>query len=421
MRAKFFIHIGMPKTGSTSIQHTMFENRATLLTWNINYLSLGRNHAGPLMGLLSDEPHKYTRNIRHRLDTPQKANLHSEVIRQRLIKALSNNRSTKLVISGEAFSTATPDEIYRLKELLEPFSSGYRIIVYVRDPYEFANSAALQRIKGGATFENSEGHIPFPKYRRIRTHIAAFGRDNVDIRIFDRDRFVGNDLMADFLDALGEPPEKKNELKTVSANHSLSHEAAIILSEINDAIPVHKGGYANEQRAARIRFIVESIKGTKYICDPALFLKHEKHVLRELQWLHEHIGDRVFKQPNPLPASIPLWSEATTQSIIELVKAMALQIRELSDLGELTEIKVPGNLEWLRGAARPSRQQATIETSPRVHPNYDLNTIRSLGAFIHEMAFEIERLEREKTQTPHRRRSWQQRLLSNRWNMLKMV
>ncbi len=80
--------------------------------------------------------------------------------------------------------------------------------MYVRDPYEFATSAFLQRLKSGSTLDNPRRRLPLPEYRnKLQPYIDAFGRENVDIRIFDRRRFIGGDLISDFLAAIGEPPE----------------------------------------------------------------------------------------------------------------------------------------------------------------------------------------------------------------------
>src|SRR5215204_628789 len=101
MPTTFYIHIGVPKTGSKSIQYTMSENREALLASGINYLEVDRNHGPFLISLLSDEPHKNPHNIRKLVDTPEKAESYNAANRERLTEALAANRSPKFVISGE--------------------------------------------------------------------------------------------------------------------------------------------------------------------------------------------------------------------------------------------------------------------------------------------------------------------------------
>ncbi len=99
--------------------------------------------------MLSDHPHEDVRNIRRHVDTPEKAASLNASTRYKITKALKRNRSPKMVISGEGLSGLLETEIERLKQMLGPYAAAYRIVVYVRDPYEYCNSAYLQRLKSG--------------------------------------------------------------------------------------------------------------------------------------------------------------------------------------------------------------------------------------------------------------------------------
>src|SRR4029079_8835333 len=125
-------------------------------------------------------------------------------------------------ISGEAFSVASQPLVRRLKDKFAPFASDWRVIMYVRDPYQYINSASLQRVKGGALLEASGDNLPLPAYRGIQNYIDIFGRQRVDIRVFDAAHFKGGDLINDFFDALDEPPESTKDLDVVRINSSLS-------------------------------------------------------------------------------------------------------------------------------------------------------------------------------------------------------
>jgi hypothetical protein len=398
MGTTFYIHIGVPKTGTTSIQHTLFDNRAKLLSEGINYLALARNHAGALMPLVVDEPHKHRRYLRRSIDTSEKARSRNEATRLRLEHELTTNRCQKVLISGEAFSAASPDEVLRLKGLLDPYAERYRIIVYVRDPYEYANSAALQRVKGGATLDDCANGVVLPRYTRLATYIRLFGRENVDIRIFDPKRFVDRDLIADFFVALGEPPELRHGIRIVNANKSLSHEAAMIMSEINIAVPVQIGGYANPQRANNVRFLMEAIDGVKYACDPQAYMKQQKSVLADMQWLREQVGEPVFASSAPRPASVPQWSDETVRSIQALVRNMTVAARRLNGGRNATGLNklAPDNLRWLQPAL--DLQQPALPPAPSVR--FDQETIRSLASFIHEIAFRTEQMHADERKVP---------------------
>ena len=399
MRTTFYIHIGVHKTGTKSIQYTLFNNREKLLEHGINYLRLESNHAPALISLLSDSPHTYARNILRHVDTPEKAAVYNASIKQQLTEELSNNRSPKVVISGEGLSSIDQSAFSKLKAMLDPYAEAYRIIVYVRDPYEYANSFTLQRVKNGYILGDPEQKIPLPNYRQtIGRYIKNFGRANVDIRIFDPQQFLGGSLVSDFLAAIGESTKMAESLQTVRANESMSHEAAMILSEINSAFPTHVDGLANRERVRQLQFLLAGIPGEKFRIDPSMYLKHEDEVLKDLEWLHETIGKKVFADPVPRPASTPRWSEATVEAIKKLVGDQAQTIRELQarkNAGQnriQADIVVPAGLEWLHDAVEPPAPgQAKAHTAI---PQFDRKTVRSLACFIHDMALTIRKLKR---------------------------
>jgi hypothetical protein len=399
MRSTFYIHIGVHKTGTKSIQQTFFDNREKLLAHGINYLPGGPNHGPSLVSLLADNPHEDTRNIRRHVDTPEKAASYNAWTEHHITKALARNRSPKMVISGEGLSGLIRKEIERLKEILAPYAEAYRIIVYVRDPYGYANSASLQRLKTGAVLGTADRKMPLPNYRRkLGRYIRAFGRENVDIRIFDPQRFIGGDLITDFLVAIGESPQLAESLNVAHANQSMSHEAAMILSETNIAIPSSIDGRANRERAFALHLYVANIEGEKFTIDPDTYSKHEAEAQADLEWLHKTIGEPVFEKPAPRPASVPRWNEATVRSIKNVVRGMASELQELEKDSRLPAVPRPvvqQGLEWLReaygppGLGQPQVQSAAV-------PRFDQAGVRALGCFLHAIALTIQHLKAER-------------------------
>lgn len=428
MGTTFYIHIGIHKTGSTSIQHSMAENRDLLLARGINYLPIDRNHGPLFISLLSKRPHEDVRNVKRYIDTPERAASFNARNNQRLTEALASNQSPKVVISGEGLSMIGGKKVQRLKQMFEPYATAYRIIVYARDPYDYANSASLQQIKGGRTLDNPAPRLPLPNHqRRIAKYIRIFGRENVNIRIFDPARFAGGSLISDFLVALEEPPELADSLKIVRANESMSHEAAMILSAANAEIPILIDKRANRARASAFHLVVAGIKGEKFSIDPNAYVRHETAVAVDLAWLHRALREPVFGRSAPRHASVPTWSQVTVDSVKSLIQEMAQTIRELKTArprafgraGEKAKLRRPGRvhkekdysqavnpdldsvvlppeLAWLR----ESIGQAAASGAPPAAPHFDQATVRSLSRFIHGMALTIERLKGERAARP---------------------
>jgi tetratricopeptide (TPR) repeat protein len=464
MRSTFYIHIGVHKTGTKSIQQTLSANRGKLLPRGINYLPGDPNHGPVLISLLSDSPHEDLRNIRRHVDTPEKAASYNASAKHRITQALSRNKSPKIVISGEGLSSRPRKEVERLKQLLAPYAAAYRIIVYVRDPYEYSNSASLQRVKSGSALDIADREIPLPKYRRkLEKFIQVFGRENIDIRIFDPQRFVGGDLIPDFLSALGESAELAKSLEIVRANGSMSHEAALILSETNAAVPAYINGRANRARAFGFHLYVADIVGEKFSIDPHRYTQHEAEILADIAWLARTMGEPVFGRSSPRPASEPRWSKTTVGSVMDVLTEMAARIQQLNGpapgpvrrslrkllrhLGKentaisrvLTrpirqcfplpvrmilfrisksrqqkpnyEIVIPAGLEWLEDAVR---QPSSARSETMTIPNFDGAMIRSVGCFMHHLALTIQHLQAERFAREGRLLIWVSRRAAER-------
>jgi hypothetical protein len=384
----------------------MLKNRDRLLEDEINYLSVRANHGNVLASLLRDKPQRP--NTRRSLRTRK-----VERLKPQLLEEFSSNRSAKFVISGEVLSAASLRAVRQLKEVLDPFADAYRIIVYVRNPCDYANSATIQRIHGGRglSLEEAVKDVPRPNYRkRIFKYIRVFGRENVDIRVFDQNRFVGGDLISDFLAALGAGPELKRDMVMVNANASISHEAALILSETNKVIPRTINNVRNPARAVGFSTLLGQIPGEKFSISPDAYLENETEVWEDLEWLYEQMGEPVFGRPTPRPASVPQWSGATIRSIRTLVTNLATQIGSLegSSHSPAGVITMPEGLEWLHDP----QSTALVEANAQVVNlrSFDQATIRSLGCFIHSMARALQLLQSEKQgDQPPRQRGWARR------------
>ena len=116
--SKCIIHVGMNKTGSTSIQYSLdrFDDD------NFLYASLGNspNHSFPTISLFSNNP------LRHQLRRGRKRDTsaiksYNDRIRKRFDEAVSASSGRTLLLSGEGISNRLgQDELIRLRDYLTP-------------------------------------------------------------------------------------------------------------------------------------------------------------------------------------------------------------------------------------------------------------------------------------------------------------
>ena len=216
------LHVGMHKTGSTSIQRSLEGFDRGL----IRYLDLGSsNHSGPVRTIFSERSNDYPahrRSGQSRHAIAQMASHH----RAQMIRELSLPRQ-RFIISGEGISALSPAGVRALAQFLKQYVDRIQVIGYVRDPVGYANSAFQQRVKDGQAAIS----VPRPNYRnRFRKFFDVFGRENVELIQFNPSAFENRSVVRDFCNRAGIPADNVREKR---ANESLSDLAIRLILQIN--------------------------------------------------------------------------------------------------------------------------------------------------------------------------------------------
>ena len=141
-----------------------------------------------------------------------------------------------LVLSNEHCHSNLIDaqEIEKLRELLTRVSDNITVIVYLRRQIDVRVSHYSTLLKLGSSVELGE-HIAqlslshyYNYLELINLWAGAFGKDKVMIRIFEKPKLVGGDLITDFCNAVDiadladlKSPERMNESVTPQAQRLL--------------------------------------------------------------------------------------------------------------------------------------------------------------------------------------------------------
>jgi tetratricopeptide (TPR) repeat protein len=289
-----FLHVGAHKTGSTSIQQSFFESRAALKRHGVAYFDYAANHSAAIYWLFSERRNRYHVTLKMKLskhDLEQKI----EEIDRGLKSFMRDRTSPKKVISGEDISALSDEEIKRLKDYLDEASScEKKVIIYVRNFYEFLDSTVQELVKNGASLASIEaalagrGNSVVPRYGyRIRKFQNHFGPENVDIRVFDRRLFKSGDLLADFCDAIG-APDLFRDLKNVSANTSISAESVQIMNKYNELFPLQVGDGYNAARTEKVKSYFAITEGAKFrVADPKLLAAYDRLIADDAAFIRQ--------------------------------------------------------------------------------------------------------------------------------------
>ena len=192
---ELILHIGMHKTGTTSIQSSLnrFDNGS------VRYAQLSDvNHSIPIYTLFAQEKYKYHIH-RNRSRSRADVDVIAQDTRDSLNTELALGRD-RLIISGEDIALIDPAGVDAMANFFEQRVDRIRVLAYVRDPIGFASSALQQRIIGG----NRQTEIPTPEYRkRFEKYIDRFGRSAVEFVGFSKSALNGASVVQDFYERIG--------------------------------------------------------------------------------------------------------------------------------------------------------------------------------------------------------------------------
>ena len=221
MIAQCWLHIGTEKTGSTSIQTFLAQNRAALLSrgWIYPQSAGALKHSSLIAFSLDDDRIDSTRL---RLGIGKRIAL--EGFRRELLNSLKTDLAASgaatAVFSSELLSTRLrrPSEIGRLKALCDALAGHTRVIVYIRNQADFLVSRYTNVIWEGGTAEfDFRARIAIADYELLLDRWTnIFGKENVIVRRFEPTDFPGNNVILDFAQAIGlstgglREPERSN-------------------------------------------------------------------------------------------------------------------------------------------------------------------------------------------------------------------
>jgi hypothetical protein len=252
MHEQLTLHVGVPRTGTTTIQSFLAANRQRLCQQGTFCLGPGSLQSYPQVPGYCDED-----RLRRGLDE----------LKQRL----ASNPADRIVWSNESFShfdfvtnaARNPKIIER-----ELPAARHRVVIYLRRQDHFLRSAYLQwgikykyypgpfldfkdwmRQTVGENFETLlEAGLDYSGL--IQPWADVFGRENLVIRPFERGQFLGGDLLHDFCSAAG-LPESECVFDVADQNVSFN-------MELYDMLRMYSSVFEQSPRVGKMRQFIEA-------------------------------------------------------------------------------------------------------------------------------------------------------------------
>ena len=282
-------------------------------------------------------------------------------LQEQLAQELAACLPRTVIISNEHCSSRLINisEIRRLKSLLDIYFSEIKIIVYLRGQGESLRSSYSTQIKTGST---AEFEYPSPDIISTRYDYDAilqkwefiFGKDNIDVRLFDVDELVGGDVVTDFIERL-ELDFPANEIaREPQKNLSLSAFSIEFLRSLNRHIPFTLRGQMNPLRG-NLHDLVEQFGDRAPYEGDAKIMAALDHAVSEG---NEQVRMRYFPdRPAPLfKPSIP--SKDSNQQVVVVPEA-AIEL-----MARLWEAKQQQVLQLRQRLERPPTVRPPTQTRP---------------------------------------------------------
>lgn len=244
-----YVHIGTPKTATTSIQMFCVENQSILNEQGYSYPLLeftyphvaNRRNGHFLVGWL------YKLNGEEDVEKEQELWDEGLAMIHREFEKYDN-----VILSDENIWHASNGRKFPFWEKLMQDAKEHdyqvKIVIYIRRQDTLANSWLSQQVKEGwntnatikwDSFQRKTRKVVFNYYLLLEKIAEVTGRENIIVRIFDRGKFKGKDhtIFSDFLEAIGVDYTDDFKITEEEANRSLTGNSQEILRIINTILP----------------------------------------------------------------------------------------------------------------------------------------------------------------------------------------
>lgn len=282
------LHIGIPKTASSSIQEFLYYNRESLLKEGVYYpKSWEQNHSCPIQSIFGENPELYHGNIK----ASRNGETLNNYIKSRydsIVNELENCESDTFIFSSEDLAFISKDSLKEIKTFLERFAPNAKItiIAYVRELLNWHISALQEQVKG--ELYSIEGvKVKSKFYSRIfNKYIELFGKSNIKVFAFEEIVKTKNGIINHFLKQAGFNGSKIYSIN--KKNAGISHIALDIISFINSKEPLIIDGELNDKRFFGDTHPIHKLRGDKF----SLNNSGKKNIYNsnegELKWLFDN-------------------------------------------------------------------------------------------------------------------------------------
>ena len=286
---KCILHVGMHKTGSTSIQNSLKEldddefYYARLRDRPNHSITVSMIFAKPDDPRLNKKRFSAAGNIREQ----------AKKGRRELNVSVKAANGRNLVISGEGILRMPVEDLQKLKNYLN--RHGYdeiEVVAYIRPPVGYISSAVQQKIRMGKS-GNLQIAESAPDYEaKFSKFDRVFGAENVRLFKFDPISFLDRNVVADFC---AKTAISLSSIVPVRMNESISRLAAQLLFQYTAHAEVEGLRPLRGAMGAALCSRLLPLDPTRFRLAPSAVKPIVDRLRSDIEWMEKRLGQTLLE------------------------------------------------------------------------------------------------------------------------------
>ncbi|MEY4425584.1 MAG: hypothetical protein RJB56_1211 [Actinomycetota bacterium] len=342
------LHIGLEKTGTTSLQHLLMQNRSALRSQGVlvsKALHSGNNFYLALASFAAYRPDSLlgAQGVRSQAQLDAYRNKIRAALKAEIQAAKG---ISKVVLSSEHLQSrlTSVDDLEQLKQNLKFAGlTDPKILVYLREPVRIALSHHGMAIKKGVHVDATFFEPNHPRVSQILGFKSSlqmwqqvFGAQNVEVRLYPEGQ-KPEALVQDFFATCEISTEALNLESTEKRNVNLSLGALQILNALNGRSKLVANQVASKAFFDRLE---KYVPGRGLRADTATIAKFDDFYAESNEWVRsQYFADRTSLFESKLQPAEGLEQQPSTDEILGVLEA-ALEVLEERDR-QLVKLKSP--------------------------------------------------------------------------------
>ena len=311
-----YLHIGLGKTGTSTIQNNLFANKGVLdekfgilyPTFDLGYQHFLENHNIFIKSLFSKNATKLYHNILYGIDTPEKVATENKKYLKLFEEQLKESTATKMILSAEAITSLDILGCEKMVEWLMNFTDNLKIIASFRHPLDSISSDIQQQVKIGFDLDI----MLKPQFANIRHNIQKFKKliDVEDMIFYSFSEAMNHSkgVFGKFLDMIELPIGDFEIDRQSHFNQSLSMEGTLLLGVLNKHQPVLIESQKQSNKSKQGTLFIKKLKGQKFRVPRGFMERFMSIIKSEDFWLEKTLKIKLNKTSslNSFPTELTL-------------------------------------------------------------------------------------------------------------------